>query len=376
MALSALQYSLLKLSLRAFSSANRYTVPNLSEADLNSFWNQLAAEATASGVALSAPVDAAIDRTFRAMVATGNDFLRFPDADWATFFTQLTTDAAGAATLPAAQYAAVKLQLRATLSAYNVSPFTVSDAALLGYLQPRVGSSFAGDFGALFTGYGLTVNGYFRSDLGVSGTAGTGKSTWANQLGSGSNITTGVSATNGIGSVGAGLNSKASIVTDTSTQFGIYTLPTSVTPGTTNRHIVKIKRTLVTPASIGYQDTTSGVTTSIPTGQTTPAAEEQIFNATLGALTSGVVINQWYACRYSWIGGLDQIRIGAHEPAPVSTSNSIIGTAWTFCGVNTASVSQEHLLYMAIDGPLATFLTAYADFCVKARAFWTTAIEV
>jgi hypothetical protein len=118
------------------------------------------------------------------------------------------------------------------------------------------------------------------------------------------------------------------------------------------------------------------VTTSVLASQVSPAANETIFNGGVGAQTTGVVINQWYMCRYSWIGGLDQIRIGAHEPAPVSTSNSPIGTAWTFCGVNTASVSQEHLLYMVVDGPLATFLTAYAAACTEARSFWTSAIEI
>lgn len=236
--------------------------------------------------------------------------------------------------------------------------------------------SFGGDFGALFASYGLTVNAYFRGDLGVSGTTGTGRTTWANQLGSGSNITPGVGATNGIGSVGAGLNGKASLDTDASTQFGVHTLPTSVTPGTTNRHIYAIKKTLVTPVSIAYLFTTAGVTTSINPFQVSPAANENIFNGSAGADTTGVVINQWYRARYSWIGGLDQIRIGTHEPAPVATSNGPLGTAWTICGVNTASASQSHLLYVCVDGPLATFLTAAADADAKAQLFWSNAIEI
>jgi hypothetical protein len=238
---------------------------------------------------------------------------------------------------------------------------------------------FDGDFGALFASYGgLTVHVCCRGDLGQSGSQGSGKAVWANQRGAGSNIVPAATgAANGIGTPGAGLAGKASLVGNGVTQCGTITLPTGPTPGTTNRHIVKVKRVLASPGTVQYMESTGGgATTSVIGGQGNPNANELIFNGAPGASTTGRVINTWYMCRYSWIGGLDQIRVGSNEPTPVSTSNSPLGTTMSFCGVDTAEAPHEHLLYMVIDGPLATLLPAYADACIKAQAFWSNAIEI
>lgn len=135
MSLSATQYNTLKLTLRSLLSGNRFAAtPNVGEADLLGFWNQLVTDSGA-GVALSAPLDQSIDYVFRARLcgAVG----RLPDADWASFFTTLTTDATATASLPVGQYTEAKKQLRAVLSAYSLSPGTMSEATLLGYMATR-----------------------------------------------------------------------------------------------------------------------------------------------------------------------------------------------------------------------------------------------
>jgi len=224
MALSAAQYALLKLNLRAFTSANRYTVANLSESDLLSFWNQLITEASGAST-LPAIQDAAVDGMFRSLLcSSSNTFLRLADADWTSFFTQLATDATGAAVIPTPQYEALKLQLRAQLSGYKVTPFNLSNADLLGYIKARAG--FSGNFGALFTG----VLQYLRGDLGI--TQSTGNITgWADQSGNGADVTTAGSSTQ-IGTVGTGLNGHASVIADGVNHGGQYSLDLPA-PGTT-----------------------------------------------------------------------------------------------------------------------------------------------
>lgn len=172
MALTATQYSSMKLALRALLSGNRFAAtPNLGESDLLGFWNQLGSEA-ATAASLPAAQDAAIDFVFRSRLCVGLA-ARVPDADWATFGTQLGTDAAGAAALPAAQYAQLKLQLRAILSAYSLAPGTVSEATLLGYLKSRTALN------PLTIITSVTVRLWLRADLGV--TILSGVSSWTDQ---------------------------------------------------------------------------------------------------------------------------------------------------------------------------------------------------
>ena len=251
-------------------------------------------------------------------------------------------------------------------------------------------TTFSGDFGALFNGYsGLTVRAQFRGEIGVSGTTGSGKSAWANQTGDFGNMSPATGATDGIGSVGAGLNGKASIITNANsagiaTQAGQYTAPSAVAPATTNNHIYAIERFLATPgaSNFGYwHDAGSNNSLYAYAGQSAGGANTQITTGSGGATTTGVVTNQWYRTRASRIGGADVLRIGAHEPTPVSTSNTAHGLIWTL-GCSTGMIAGnncgaiETLLLVHVVGPLSTFLTAYADADAKARAYWTTAIEI
>lgn len=105
-----------------------------------------------------------------------------------------------------------------------------------GFYNLGTAPAFSGDFAALATTYSLTVKGFWRGDLGVSGTTGTGKALWTNQSGTFGNIAPDVGATDGIGSVGAGLNGRASVITNGSTQRGAYTATAQVAPNTTNLH--------------------------------------------------------------------------------------------------------------------------------------------
>ena len=237
-------------------------------------------------------------------------------------------------------------------------------------------SSFSGDLGAVFASYGLTVNAFFRPDIGLSGTTGTGKSGWANQMGATTDMVIGTSgATNGLGTPSTPFAGRTGLIINGTDQFGKYTLPSSITPGTTNFHIYSLFRILSVP-TIGYLHAGPSANVDIYAGQTPPAANFNIFNGSYGAPTTGVVTNQWYRMRVSWIGGLDVVRVGAHEPTPTTTSNSPMNTAWTWGGVTSAACNVESLGFLHITGPMATFLTAAADADAKARAYWSTSIEI
>jgi hypothetical protein len=242
-------------------------------------------------------------------------------------------------------------------------------------------ASFTGDFGALFAGYGLTVRSYRRGDLGVTGTTGAGKTNWANQAGDGSTMSPGAAGSaDGIGSVGAGLNSKASVTTNGTTQCGQYTHPTSAAPGTTNHHIYAVERVLATPASQGWvHSANANGLVFVPAVQTAPATEMVFSDGTLVGPTSGVVNTQWYRLRASFTNSTsDQLRVGAHVVTGTNSGNSVIGTQWGYSSAynGTALISIETLLLMHIEGPLATFLTAAPDADAKVRTFWSTAIEI
>ena len=233
---------------------------------------------------------------------------------------------------------------------------------------------FNGDYGALFSGYsGLTVRSYMRGDLGVTGTTGTGKSAWANQLGDGSAMGPGIAnASNGIGSVG-NLNGKASIVVDGATQCGLYTFPSSVAPGTVNQHLYLVHVMLA--AGGGYVAASAAGPYLIKPGAT---GDQQIGNAAGGATSSGEALNNWHRTRCSWTGGPDVLRVGAHEPAPVNTSNNGPGTSWGF-GANIAGASPTSfatVLRVHVSGPLATFLTAAAAADATLAGFWAGATPI
>jgi hypothetical protein len=192
----------------------------------------------------------------------------------------------------------------------------------------------------------------------------------------------GSGATNGIGAVTAGLNGRAGLATDGSTQCGLYTTVSPVAPATVNQHIWAVERILVTPTSSGnlHIDNGTNLGAYIPGGQTSPAANIQQYNSGAGALATGVVINQWYRFRASFTGSAsDVIRVGAHAPAAAATTNSAPSANRGWCAAGSgggSKLSAEALCIMHIDGPLATFLTASAAADIAARAFWTTAIEI
>lgn len=241
-------------------------------------------------------------------------------------------------------------------------------------------SAFSGDFAALAVSYGLAVRADYRGDMGVSGTQGSGKAAWANQTGDYSAMGFGAS-TNGIGTVGAGLNSKASVITNGVSQWGIYTAPSAVAPATTNSHIWSIERYPSAPASVGYMHSANGVTLNQAASQANPAANVSLTCGSAGPTTTGVVLNQWYRSRASFVGGganADLLRIGAHAPAGIATSNTTAGLTWGWGAAFNGSVPcpMESLRMMRLEGPVAAFLLFDADAAVKAQSFWTNAIEI
>jgi len=238
-------------------------------------------------------------------------------------------------------------------------------------------ASFSGDFAALAVTYGLTVRGFWRGDLGVSGTQGTGIAAWANQSGSASAIS-GLLA-NGL-TVTAGLNGKAGLSANAVDQRGGYTMPAQSAPGTTNLHRWAIVRFLATPVGAGTLFISgSNDAIQVVSGQTSPAANCWQYNAGAGATTTGVVINQWYRLRASLTGGAsDQIRIGAHAPAPTATTNTAPSTSRSLFadGGGNNRLNAEILGLLELEGTLANFLLFDADAGPKSQAFWTSAIEI
>ncbi len=142
-------------------------------------------------------------------------------------------------TLNAAVLQSATVTLSYTPGGSPIQDAAGNDAAALVASSVTNNSTVVGsgtDYAALAVSNSLTVIGYFRADLGVTGTSGTGKASWANQSGAMSAITPHGGATNGIGSVGAGLNSKASLIQNGVNQKGLMTAPTLAAAGTTNIH--------------------------------------------------------------------------------------------------------------------------------------------
>lgn len=239
-------------------------------------------------------------------------------------------------------------------------------------------SAFNGAFNTLAASYSLNTRCFRRGDLGVAGTTGTGKTTWANQSGDFSAMTAGSGTTNGFGSVGAGLAGKASVTTDANTQYGTYTAPSATAPATTQHMIYAIQRILATPPSVGYMHDAAPCVVNMLGGQTSPAANANIFCGSPGATTTGVVINQWYAMIFLFKGGSDIIKIGAHAPTPTGGSNNAPGLTWTFGAAGNGSVKcqLETVLKMHLEGTTANLLAFAADAGTKAQSFWNNSIEI
>ncbi len=234
-------------------------------------------------------------------------------------------------------------------------------------------SSFSGtDYGALAIANGLTLVGWYRSDLGVTGTSGTGKASLAPVAGSLSAITPHGSATNGIGSVGAGLNGKASLIQDGSTQKGLLTAPTLAAPGTTNIHKYWIARQV--GSGIG---TPRGILQEGGGG----AYDVYLANAT-SVLASGTGIvtgqnltnNVFQRYRVTWCVNPSEFKLGNLTALTSNGTSSAPNTARTFGDILT---SYEWLMYLECTGPKANFLTFAAAADTAARTVdWTTAIEI
>ncbi len=240
-------------------------------------------------------------------------------------------------------------------------------------------AAFDGDFAALAATYGLTARAFFRGDLGVDGTQGTGKATWANQSGSASGVTT--VHVDGVGSLGVGLNGKASVDSNGTSQSGIFTMPVQVAPATTNFHRWSIMRINATPVSSGSLFSSSGnEAVQVKASQVSPAANMWAYNNGAGSSTTGVVINQWYRLRASYTGSAnDQIRVGAHAPAPALTSNTAPGgtTRGLFGSPNYGTLVAASVLgYLELEGALANFLLFDAVAGPAAQSFWSPAIEI
>lgn len=251
----------------------------------------------------------------------------------------------------------------------SVSDVVVSGGGLF------VPDLFNGDFAALAATYSLTVKGFWRGDIGVSGTQGTGFATLANQSGTSSGIS-GV-GTNGLTST-TGISGHAGFSSDGSTQLGLYTKAAQGAPVTTNIHKWWIGRQLVVPSAGAYLYTDAA---SVMAGILTASSSEiQQYGSGAGATTSGVVNNQWYRGRVSYTGSSsDQIRIGAHAPAPTITSNFSSGV--TSCALFGSTgggqkLSYEMLSLLDLEGTLANFLLFDADASTKSRVWFSTAIEI
>jgi hypothetical protein len=373
MALTAAQYRTMRDLFRGRLSVDS---ANPSDTDVLSFFKQFLVDAVGSS-ALTNDQQAKAGRIANE-VLSGN-FSNPSDVNVVDFWTALAADAnAGSAmSSTSTQYQTMK---KAMVGMFSCDFFNPTIASVLSYIN-FFGLSFSGDFGALFTGYGLTVRSYRRGDLGVTGTTGAGKTNWANQSGDGSTMAPGSAAsTDGIGSVGTGLNGRASVVTNGTTQNGSYTHPSGPAPGTTNHHIYAVERVLVTPVSVGYMHSAnSNPVVFVAGGQSSPAAEMIFSNGINSANSSGVVINQWYRLSASWTDTTaDELRVGAHIVTGTDTGAGAVGTQWGFGAAYNGSVlvSLETVLLMHIEGPRATFVTARTDADAKVRTFWTTAIEI
>jgi hypothetical protein len=240
-----------------------------------------------------------------------------------------------------------------------------------------VASGFTGDFAALAVSFGLTVRAHYRSDLGVSGTTGAGKTTWANQSGSASAVTVTGSQADGIGTPGAAVNGMTSLVLNGTSQAGAYTMPAQSAPATTNFHKWWVGRqTAFSSANWLLFGSQCGAINN----DVTPKANIYQYNSGLGANVSGAVINQWYRGYLSYTGSAsDTIRYGAHT-ASGATSNTAPSTSRSIaCDLGgTNRVAYEFLDLMELEGTQANFFLFDAAAGPAARTFWAlgSALEI
>ncbi len=265
---------------------------------------------------------------------------------------------------------------------YDGNLWLPASVGKIGAIMPGGSSAAVSiNLGALFNTFaGLSTRAYFRSDIGVSGTSGTGKTNWTNLLGDYGNMAPEGTATNGIGSLVAGLNGFQAVEGDGATQTGIYVSPSEVAPATTNFHVYSVDMFLLAGVTTQYIcSAANNVQIYIPGGQVAPSANCQLFDGSPGPVTTGVVINQWYRTRASFTGSAnDQIRVGSHAPAPTAGGTATPGLNWSFAGAynGTSRTRQRTLTRLHVQGPLATFLTACVAVDAAIQTMYTSAVEI
>lgn len=237
-----------------------------------------------------------------------------------------------------------------------------------------VGPGASTNFAALATANGLAVRAYFRADVGVSGSTGTGKSAWANQSGTAGNMAPGTGATNGIGTPGTGLGGKASIITDGSTQCALFTMPAQSQPAVTSIHKWWIGRKLVAgAANVALFDGAGTVVV-----YSTPGAEHVGYEGAASVSTSGAVLNTWYRGRVSYTGSAsDVIRLGAISTSGAMGTSLPTTTRGVFSNSDGTGKGQfEMLAYLELEGTLANFLAYDAVAGPAAQVEWSNAILI
>ena len=248
-------------------------------------------------------------------------------------------------------------------------------ATLLGDPPP----AFTGDFAALAVRYKLEeVYAFYRSDLGVTGAQGTGKASWANQFGTSQTMLS--DAANGIASPGVGLNGKASLFTDGTTQGGKYIMPAIAAPSATNTlHTWIVGRILAPPAGgvfggfCGDINSDVGIATDGPN-----TVQLKLVNGlNTGPKTTTLVALTWYVFRGSFTGSAnDQFRVGKITPVQSAAGNSAPLPQRTLFYDGPSLIASEALAAMQLRGPLPIFLSFDGAASKAARTFWSTAIEI
>ncbi len=179
------------------------------------------------------------------------------------------------------------------------------------------------------------------------------------------------SATNGIGSVSAGLGGKAGVLLDGSTQKGAYTAPVLAVPGTTNWHRYWIARQIAGTGGVRLILSETGNVYMVQF-----ATSVQVY--AYGCQSNGnlVATGTWQRGRVSCTGAsTGEIKIGNQTPGTGGTGavNTAPDTARQF---GDLGLNWEWLMYGEFTGTKANFLTFAAAADSLALTTWTSAIEI
>ena len=336
MAITSSQYQSMRLKFRGVLSDPFRPV---SEQELDSFLGQLAIDATGS---VTAAQKTQADNQLAAVLASP------AFAPVALNVTDFFSTAVAA--LPLVLNALTQqryLQLKNTLTAVLSMAGVRNEAQMLGYMANFYDVNFAN----FFTG----VIHYLRSDLGIA-QAGGNITGWTAQIGP--SIAVAPTCTF-IGTVGAGLNGKASIIADGANHGGAYTLDLPA-PGTTPTFFWAVWRLLAQPAAAGY------LLGEAPNGNVMfiNGASNNLFNYNTGPTGPvAMPIGSWGRSEGLFANNaLDYVKFGATSAVPgVSTGNIDPGSArGLFCLANgTGKLNAELLALVALNNvPTAPQLAA------------------